>query len=49
MNFLEFLQNMPVIGILRDIPRGEEEACITTAASCGPTAPSAAAPIRQNR
>lgn len=35
MNFLEFLQNMPVIGILRDIPRGEEEACITTAASCG--------------
>ena len=35
MNFLDFLQDMPIIGILRDIPRGEEEACITTAASCG--------------
>lgn len=35
MNFLEFLKDMPVIGILRDIPRGEEQACITTAATCG--------------
>lgn len=26
---------MPVIGILRDIPRGAEEACIKTALSCG--------------
>lgn len=35
MNLLEFLKDMPVIGILRDIPRGEEEACIATAAACG--------------
>ena len=35
MNLIEFLKDMPVIGILRDIPRGEEEACVKTAASCG--------------
>jgi len=35
MNIIEFLKDMPVVGILRDIPHGEEEACITTAASCG--------------
>jgi len=35
MNFLEFLKPMPVVGILRDIPQGAEEACVKTAASCG--------------
>ena len=35
MNLIEFLKDMPVIGILRDIPHGEEEACVKTAASCG--------------
>lgn len=35
MDLLGFLKPMPVIGILRDIPRGTEEACIKTALSCG--------------
>jgi 2-dehydro-3-deoxyphosphogluconate aldolase/(4S)-4-hydroxy-2-oxoglutarate aldolase len=35
MNFLEFIKPMPVVGILRDIPRGTEEACAKTAAKCG--------------
>lgn len=35
MNLLEILKDMPVIGILRDIPRGAEEACAKTAADCG--------------
>lgn len=35
MEFLEFLRDMPVVGILRDIPRGAEEACVETAAKCG--------------
>lgn len=35
MNFLEFLKEMPVIGILRDIPRGAEEMCAATAHKCG--------------
>lgn len=35
MNLLEILKDMPVIGILRDIPRGAEEACAKTAANCG--------------
>ena len=35
MDLLGFLKPMPVIGILRDIPRGAEEACIKTALSCG--------------
>ena len=35
MNLLEFLQPMPVVGILRDIPQGAEEACVKTAAECG--------------
>ena len=35
MNLLEFLKFVPVIGILRDIPRGTEDQCIRTAASCG--------------
>lgn len=35
MNLLEFLKDTPVIGILRDIPRGAEELCATTAAACG--------------
>ena len=35
MNFLEFLQPMPVVGILRDIPQGAEEACVKAAAQCG--------------
>ena len=35
MEFLEFLRDMPVVGILRDIPRGAEEACVKTAAACG--------------
>jgi 2-dehydro-3-deoxyphosphogluconate aldolase/(4S)-4-hydroxy-2-oxoglutarate aldolase len=35
MNLLEFLKPMPVVGILRDIPKGTEEACAKTAAKCG--------------
>lgn len=35
MDLLDFLKDMPVIGILRDIPRGSEELCAKTAASCG--------------
>ena len=35
MDLLGFLKPMPVIGILRDIPRGAEEACIKTALNCG--------------
>ena len=35
MDFLEFIKPLPVIGILRDIPRGAEEACAKTAATCG--------------
>lgn len=35
MNLLEILKDMPIIGILRDIPRGAEEACAKTAANCG--------------
>ncbi len=35
MNFLEFIKLMPVVGILRDIPKGTEEACAKTAAKCG--------------
>lgn len=35
MDFLEFLKDVPVIGILRDIPLGAEEACIETASRCG--------------
>ena len=35
MNLLEFLEPMPVVGILRDIPQGAEEACVKTAAECG--------------
>lgn len=35
MEFLEFLKDMPVVGILRDIPRGAEAACVETAAKCG--------------
>lgn len=35
MDFLEFLKDMPVVGILRDIPRGAEDACIETAVKCG--------------
>ena len=35
MNFLEFIKPMPVVGILRDIPKGTEEACAKTAAKCG--------------
>ena len=35
MDFLEFIKPVPVIGILRDIPRGAEEACAKTAAACG--------------
>ena len=35
MNLLEFLQPMPVVGILRDIPQGAEEACVKTAVDCG--------------
>ena len=35
MNLLEFLKPMPVVGILRDIPQGAEEACMDTAAKCG--------------
>lgn len=34
-SFLSFLQDVPVVGILRDIPEGEEEACAKTAAKCG--------------
>jgi len=33
--FLSSLQDMPVVGILRDIPEGAEEACAKTAAKCG--------------
>ena len=35
MNFLEFIKPMPIVGILRDIPKGTEEACAKTAAKCG--------------
>lgn len=35
MEFLESIKDMPVIGILRDIPRGSEELCAKTAAKCG--------------
>ncbi|MBR5413842.1 MAG: bifunctional 4-hydroxy-2-oxoglutarate aldolase/2-dehydro-3-deoxy-phosphogluconate aldolase [Fibrobacter sp.] len=35
MELLEFLKPMPVVGILRDIPQGAEEACVKTAAKCG--------------
>lgn len=35
MDLLDFLKDMPVIGILRDIPRGSEELCAKTAASSG--------------
>ena len=35
MDLLEFLKPMPVVGILRDIPKGAEEACAKTAANCG--------------
>ena len=35
MDLLEFLKPMPVVGILRDIPQGAEEACVNTAAQCG--------------
>jgi len=34
-NFLSFLQDVPVVGILRDIPKGEEEACVKAAAQSG--------------
>ncbi len=34
-NFLSFLQDVPVVGILRDIPEGAEEACVSTASQCG--------------
>ena len=34
-HFLSFLQDVPVVGILRDIPEGTEEACAKTAAECG--------------
>ena len=34
MSFLEFLQPMPVVGILRDIPQGAEEACVNASAKC---------------
>ena len=32
--FLNFLHDVPVVGILRDIPQGAEEACANTAAHC---------------
>ncbi len=32
------MAKMPVVGILRDIPAGQEEACAQTAAACGLTA-----------
>ena len=35
MELLEFLKPMPVVGILRDIPQGAEEACVNTAVKCG--------------
>lgn len=35
MNFLKFLQDVPVVGILRDIPEGAEEACVKISAECG--------------
>ncbi|OWV26543.1 2-dehydro-3-deoxyphosphogluconate aldolase [Fibrobacter sp. UWB1] len=35
MELLEFLKPMPVVGILRDIPQGAEEACVKTAVECG--------------
>jgi 2-dehydro-3-deoxyphosphogluconate aldolase/(4S)-4-hydroxy-2-oxoglutarate aldolase len=35
MDLLEFLKPVPVVGILRDIPRGAEEQCVKTAATCG--------------
>jgi len=35
MNFLEFIKPMPVVGILRDILQGAEEACVKAAANCG--------------
>lgn len=33
--FLDFLQDVPVVGILRDIPQGSETLCAQTAAKCG--------------
>lgn len=33
--FKEAMNKMPVVGILRDIPEGQEEACAQTAAKCG--------------
>ena len=35
MELLEFLKPMPVVGILRDIPQGAEEACVNAAVKCG--------------
>ncbi len=35
MNFLTFLQDVPVVGILRDIPEGTEESCAKISAKCG--------------
>ena len=35
MELLEFLNPMPVVGILRDIPQGAEAACVKAAAKCG--------------
>ena len=35
MNLLDFLKDMPVIGILRDIPKGAEEECVSAATDCG--------------
>ncbi len=35
MSLLEFLKDMPVVGILRDIPRGAEEICAKVAAEGG--------------
>ena len=32
---LSSLQDMPVVGILRDIPEGAEESCAKTTAKCG--------------
>lgn len=33
--FLRFLEDVPVVGILRDIPEGAEKDCAETAARCG--------------
>lgn len=35
MNFLKFLQDVPVVGILRDIPEGAEESCAKISEECG--------------